>query len=118
MDKAQREYYLRQQLKAIREELGETDEPKVEVEDYRNKIESKNLPQEAKKEAERELDRLARLHGEAGADNAVVEHGVVFDLDEINGDLCRHVRRIARCRCWTAGWRNSPRTVLHGRISG
>jgi ATP-dependent Lon protease len=62
MEKTQKEYYLRQQLKAIREELGETDEPKVEVEDYRNKIESKNLPQEAKKEAERELDRLARMH--------------------------------------------------------
>ncbi len=62
MEKTQKEYYLRQQLKAIREELGETDEPKVEVEDYRNKIESINLPQEAKKEAERELDRLARMH--------------------------------------------------------
>ena len=62
MDKAQREYYLRQQLKAIREELGEKDEAPVEVEEYRAKIEEKNLPEEAKKEAERELARLARMH--------------------------------------------------------
>lgn len=62
MEKTQKEYYLRQQLKAIKEELGETDEPKVEVEEYREKIEAKNLPEEAKKEAERELDRLARMH--------------------------------------------------------
>lgn len=62
MDKRQREYYLREQLKAIREELGETDEATVEVEDYRAKIEAKNLPEEARKEAERELNRLSRMH--------------------------------------------------------
>jgi len=62
IDKSQREYYLRQQLKAIREELGETDDTKVEVEDYRAKIEEKDLPEEAKKEAERELERLGRMH--------------------------------------------------------
>jgi ATP-dependent Lon protease len=62
MDKSQREYYLRQQLDAIRKELGETDDEKVEVEEYRAKIEAKKLPSEAKKEAERELGRLARMH--------------------------------------------------------
>ena len=62
MDKAQRDFYLRQQLKAIKEELGEKDERKVEVEEYRAKIAEKNLPEEAKKEAERELDRLERMH--------------------------------------------------------
>ncbi|MBU2053554.1 MAG: endopeptidase La [Proteobacteria bacterium] len=62
MDKSQREYYLRQQLSAIRKELGETDEEKVEVEEYRAKIEQKNLPEEAKKEADRELARLSRMH--------------------------------------------------------
>ncbi len=62
MDKRQREYYLREQLKAIREELGETDETTVEVEDYRARIEAKNLPDEAKKEADRELNRLSRMH--------------------------------------------------------
>ncbi|RJP79965.1 MAG: endopeptidase La [Desulfobacteraceae bacterium] len=62
MDKRQKEYYLRQQLKAIKDELGETDEASVEVDEYRAKIDEKNLPEEAKKEAERELDRLARMH--------------------------------------------------------
>jgi ATP-dependent Lon protease len=62
MDKSQREYYLRQQLSAIRKELGETDDEKVEIEEYRAKIEKKNLPEEAKREAERELARLAKMH--------------------------------------------------------
>ncbi len=62
MDKQQRDYYLRQQLKAIKEELGEKDETQFEVEEYRAKIEEKKLPEEAKKEAERELNRLARMH--------------------------------------------------------
>ncbi|MFH1079851.1 MAG: endopeptidase La [Pseudomonadota bacterium] len=62
MDKSQREYYLRQQLKAIQQELGEADESRVEIEEYREKIEKGNLPEEAKKEAIRELDRLARMH--------------------------------------------------------
>ncbi len=62
MDKAQREFYLRQQLKAIKDELGEKDESKVEIEEYRTKIAEKNLPEQARKEAERELDRLERMH--------------------------------------------------------
>jgi ATP-dependent Lon protease len=62
MDKAQREFYLRQQLKAIKDELGEKDEGKVEIEEYRAKIAEKNLPDEARKEAERELGRLERMH--------------------------------------------------------
>jgi ATP-dependent Lon protease len=62
MDKNQRQYYLRQQLKAIKEELGEQDDSKVEVEEYQTKILEKGLPDEAKKEAERELNRLSRMH--------------------------------------------------------
>lgn len=62
MEKTQREYYLRQQLKAIREELGEKDEAAIEIEEYRTKIKENNLPEEARKEAERELNRLSRMH--------------------------------------------------------
>jgi ATP-dependent Lon protease len=62
MEKSQREYYLRQQLKAIQEELGEKDETSVEIDEYKAKIEKINLPEEAKKEAERELGRLSRMH--------------------------------------------------------
>ncbi len=62
MEKSQREYYLRQQLKAIQEELGEKDDAHVELDDYRDKIEKMALPEEARKEAERELKRLGRMH--------------------------------------------------------
>ncbi len=62
MEKQQREYYLRQQLKAIKEELGESEEVPEEVEEYREKLRQKNLPEAAEKEAERELNRLSRMH--------------------------------------------------------
>ncbi len=62
MDKRQREYYLRQQLKAIKEELGETEDESIEIKEYRAKVEEQGLPEEARKEAEREIQRLARMH--------------------------------------------------------
>jgi len=61
MEKAQREYYLREQLKAIQRELGETDEREVEINELREKIEQAQLPEEARKEADRELDRLTKM---------------------------------------------------------
>jgi len=70
MAKAQREYFLRQQLEAIRRELGETDEREAEVNELRQRLEEANLPEEARKEAERELERLSRMP--PGAAEAVV----------------------------------------------
>jgi len=60
MEKTQREYFLRQQLRAIQKELGEDGEGS-EGETYRRKVEEASLPEEARKEAERELDRLAQM---------------------------------------------------------
>jgi ATP-dependent Lon protease len=65
MNKAQREYYLRQQLKAIRKELGETEEALPATAEYTEKMAKANLPEEAKKEAERELKRLGGMSPQA-----------------------------------------------------
>lgn len=61
IDKAQREFYLRQQLKAIQKELGEAGEDRPEADEYADRIESSDLPEEAKKEAIRELKRLTGM---------------------------------------------------------
>jgi ATP-dependent Lon protease len=61
MDKRQREYILREQLKAIQKELGETDQQTKEINELREKIEQAGMPEEVRKEAERELDRLSQM---------------------------------------------------------
>jgi ATP-dependent Lon protease len=71
IEKVQREYYLREQMKAIQKELGENDEQAVEVEEFRKKIEAAKMPEEAEKQARRELDRLGRLP------TAAAEYGVI-----------------------------------------
>jgi ATP-dependent Lon protease len=58
----QREFYLRQQLRAIQKELGEDSPEAVELEDLREKLAAANLPDVARKEAERELARLERIN--------------------------------------------------------
>jgi len=59
--KGQRDYYLREQLKAIQKELGQTDERTQEIDDLRQAIEAAGMTEEARKEALRELDRLAKM---------------------------------------------------------
>jgi ATP-dependent Lon protease len=61
IDKGQREYFLRQQLKAIQEELGEGDEQQAEINELRERIDQAGLPDDANKAAERELSRLEKL---------------------------------------------------------
>jgi ATP-dependent Lon protease len=71
MDRGQREYWLRQQLKAIQEELGEVDEAQAEAEELREQIDEAGLPEHARKQADRELQRFERLPPQS------VEHGVI-----------------------------------------
>jgi ATP-dependent Lon protease len=71
IDKGQREFFLRQQLKAIQEELGETDETAAEANELREQVEAANLPEHALKQAERELQRFERLPPQSA------EHGVI-----------------------------------------
>jgi len=61
IEKAQREYLLREQLKAIRRELGEEDEQQAEIRELRDKIEAADMPEEARQEALKELDRLSKM---------------------------------------------------------
>jgi len=65
MDKSQREFYLRQQMKAIQQELGEGNELQEEIEQYRRKIKKAKMPSEMTEEAERQLGRLERMHPDA-----------------------------------------------------
>ncbi|HUK12222.1 MAG TPA: LON peptidase substrate-binding domain-containing protein, partial [Thermoanaerobaculaceae bacterium] len=65
MDKSQREYLLRQQLKAIQKELGEVDDVDQDAQRYRELIAAKKLPDEAKAEGEKQLKRLRTTHPES-----------------------------------------------------
>jgi len=71
IEKMQREYFLREQLKAIQKELGEGDEQTADIEDFRKRIEEAHMPEEADKQARRELDRLSRLP------TAAAEYGII-----------------------------------------
>jgi ATP-dependent Lon protease len=71
IEKVQREYFLREQMKAIQKELGDKDEQAVETEEFRQKIEEAKMPEEAEKQAKRELERLSHLP------TAAAEYGVI-----------------------------------------
>ena len=71
MEKGQREWFLRQQLKAIQDELGELDEQEIEAQELRAQIEAAHLPEYALRQAERELGRFERLPPQSA------EHGVI-----------------------------------------
>jgi len=71
IEKVQREYFLREQMKAIRSELGEGDEQAAEVDEFRKRMEEANLPEEAEKQVKRELERLSSIP------SASAEYGVI-----------------------------------------
>ena len=71
LEKGQREYFLRQQLKAIQEELGEADEVQAEANELREQLDAITLPEAVRKQVDRELARLERLQP------AMAEYGVV-----------------------------------------
>jgi ATP-dependent Lon protease len=71
MEKGQREFFLRQQLKAIQDELGEGDADQAEINELRSRLESLELPEDVRKAADRELARLEKLP------SAAAEYGVI-----------------------------------------
>lgn len=80
IDKVQKEYYLREQLKAIQEELGEEDEDQREITRYKNKINKAKLPKAAKEKALYELDRL-KNSGSYSAEGGVIKSYIDWILD-------------------------------------
>ncbi|GAA0718015.1 endopeptidase La [Clostridium malenominatum] len=80
IDKVQKEYYLREQLKAIQEELGEDDEDKKEISKYKNRISKAKLPKGVKEKALYELDRL-KNSGSYSAEGGVIRTYLDWILD-------------------------------------
>jgi ATP-dependent Lon protease len=71
MDKTQREYFLREQLKAIQKELGELDERAEEVTEFRKRIKDSAMPEKVLKEAEKQLKRLEKMHPDTAESSTV-----------------------------------------------
>ncbi len=71
MDKTQREYFLREQLKAIQKELGELDERAEEIAEFRKRVKDAKMPEKVLKEAEKQLKRLEKMHPDT-AESATV----------------------------------------------
>ena len=99
LDRSQREWFLRQQLRAIQDELGEGDEMQAEANELREQLDALALPEEARKQVDRELARLERLPA------AAAEHGVIRNYLEWIASLpwsartkdnlnLRHARRV------------------------
>ncbi len=71
MSKTQREYFLREQLRAIQQELGEVDEKGKEIEEYLEKINAAGMPEDVKKEATKQLERLKMMHQDSAEANII-----------------------------------------------
>ena len=99
VNKAQRDYFLRQQLEAIRKELGESDETEAEASEYQRRIAEAHLPPEAEKEAARELKRMEKMPPQA-AEYSVIKTYLDWlielpwsNLSEDNLDIA-HARQV------------------------
>lgn len=80
MDKTQREYFLREQMRAIKSELGDMDESSDEEEEFRAKIKKAHMPEEAEKEAYKQVDRLEMMHPDA-AESALIRSYLEWLVD-------------------------------------
>ncbi len=80
MDKSQREYFLREQMRAIKAELGEMDEVSDEGEEFRAKIKKAQMPADAEKEAIKQVDRLEMMHPDA-AESALIRNYLEWLVD-------------------------------------
>ncbi len=102
MSKEQRDYILRQQKRAIENELGEKNDDKAEVDELREKLKKADLPEEVRKEAERELGRLEKMNPqqpEHNVDSALrLEYVVELPLEDARVKIIWTSR--VPVRCW------------------
>jgi ATP-dependent Lon protease len=80
MSRTQREYFLREQMKAIRNELGETDERSDEIDDLRKRIKKARMPKDVDREAKKQLERLDLMHPDA-IETTMVRHYLEWLVD-------------------------------------
>ncbi|MBI5826312.1 MAG: endopeptidase La [Deltaproteobacteria bacterium] len=80
MDKSQREYFLREQMRAIKSELGDMEEATEEMEEFREKIAKSKMPSEVEKEAFKQCDRLEMMHPDA-AEAAIIRTFLEWRVD-------------------------------------
>ena len=95
MDKTQREYILREQLKAIQRELGEDDPQQAEINELRDKVEASGMPEEVRARAIKEIDRMSRIPSaspEVGVIRTYVDWLVSPAVERVHGRPARHPR--------------------------
>lgn len=97
IDKSQRDYYLREQIRAIQEELGEEDETQKEMTRYKNKISKAKLPKEAKERALYELDRL-KNSGPYSSEGGIIRTYIDWILDLPWNQYTKDNKDITRAR--------------------
>src|SRR5437667_12584914 len=96
LNKNQKEFYLRQQLKAIQKELGEGDGKSAEVEELRRRVEEAKMPPEALKAAEHELERLRMIPPESAEHTAVRSYLEWLRSEEHTSELQSHHDLVCR----------------------
>lgn len=80
MTRTQREYFLREQLKAIKQELGESDDLTAEIEEMREKVDEVEMPEEIEKEALKQIEKLERMHPDS-AESTVIRTYIEWLVD-------------------------------------
>lgn len=97
LDKSQKDYYLREQIKVIQEELGEDEDDKKDIEKYREKIEKLKLPKEVKEKAEYELNKL-KTAGNYSSESGLIKTYLDILLGLNYGKSTKEVKDIKKVR--------------------
>ncbi len=97
MDKSQREYYLREQMRAIKSELGDIEEVTEEIDEFRESIKKAKMPEDVEKEAFKQLDRLDTMHADA-AEAGIIRTYLEWLIDLPWAKSTRDILNIAKAK--------------------